>query len=74
MTDTQYLERKIAESGKKKTYLAKRLGITYQSLSNKINNRSEFTVRQMCVLSDELGIESLQERDMIFCAVEVKNN
>ena len=72
MVDTQHLENLIKESGKKKEYLANKCRITRQSLTSKINNRSEFTVFQMNMLCAELGITDLQEKDRTFCATEVE--
>ena len=72
MVDTQHLENLIKLSGKKKAYLANKCKITRQSLSMKINNRSEFTVFQMNTLCDELGIVDLNEKDRTFCVKELK--
>ena len=72
MVDTQHLELLIKKSGKKKSYLADRCKITRQCLSNKLNNRSSFTVDQMNILCFELGITDLQEKDRTFCVAEVE--
>jgi len=72
VVDTQYLEEKIRESGKKKEYLAKQCGITRQSLSSKVRNDSQFTVDQVSVLCKELNITKLSEKDRIFFASGVK--
>lgn len=71
MVNTQYLEEEILKSGKKKTYLAERCGITRQSLTNKINNRTEFTLSQVKILCDELGISQLTKQERIFFARKV---
>ena len=42
MTNTELLREKIDQSGYKLRFIAKKIGITYQGLLNKINNRSEF--------------------------------
>ena len=68
MVDTQHLEMLIKQSGKKKAYLADKCKITRQSLTSKINNRSEFTIFQMNTLCAELGITDLAEKDKTFCA------
>lgn len=68
MVDTQYLENEIKKSGKKKQYLAEKCGITRQSFSDKIRNRSEFTARQIMILCDELQISQLTKKDKIFFA------
>lgn len=72
MVDTQYLEKMIRSSGKKKEYLAQRCGITRQSLTSKLKNRSPFTVDQVSALCNELGITKLSEKDRIFFASELK--
>lgn len=68
MVDTQYLEEKIRASGKKKTFLAERCGISRYSLAKKLNNKSAFTVDQVSTLCRELGITKLAEKDRIFFA------
>lgn len=72
MINTHELEMAISESGKKKEYLAKRCGITRQSFTSKINNRSEFTAGQVMILCDELGITKLTDKDRIFFARKVE--
>lgn len=71
MVNTQLLEQAIAESGKRKSYLADRCGMTRQSLTSKINNRSEFTGSQTMILCKELGITQLTRKDAIFFAPDV---
>lgn len=71
MVNTQLLEEAIAISGKKKAYLAEKCGLTRQSLTSKINNRSEFTGTQTMILCKELGIKQLTRKDAIFFAPEV---
>jgi len=66
MVDTLYLEEKIASSGKTKTHLARKMGITIQSFRLKATNKSDFTTTQVSVLCDELGIEKLSEKEKIF--------
>lgn len=66
MVNTQLLEEEITKSGKKKAYLAKKCGITRQSLTSKINNRSEFTGQQIITLCQELDIKQLTKKDAIF--------
>ena len=74
MVNTQLLEQAITNSGKKKTYLADRCSITRQSLTSKINNRSEFTGTQIMILCKELDIKQLARKDAIFFAPEVEKN
>lgn len=68
MVNTQYLEEAIANSGKKKQYLAEKLGITRQSFYERVNNKSEFTAGQITILCAELGIKTLKRKNEIFFA------
>ena len=68
MTNTEMLEQKIAESGKKKEHLAKACGLSRQGFRNCITNKALFNVRQVKILCAELNIVSLKERESIFFA------
>ena len=72
MINTQYLEEKIKQSGKKKEYLARKCGITRQSLTSKIKNDSQFTVDQVAILCKELNISRASEKESIFFAPTLK--
>ena len=69
MTNTELLERKIADSGYKKNYIAKAIGLksTY-GLSKKINNDTEFKASEINALCNLLKIESADEKEAIFFA------
>lgn len=67
MGNPQYLEEIISLSGKKKGYLAERLGVTRQTFSKKCKNPSSFTNLQANVLCEELNVTKLSERQKIFC-------
>lgn len=71
MTNTEELNKRIDESGLKKNYIAKMLGIKPDTLTRKINNEREFKASEINALCDVLGIESLEEKEHIFFAVEV---
>lgn len=71
MTNTELLNQRIDESGLKKSYIAKALGIRTDTLSRKINNEREFKASEINTLCDILGIESLEEKEHIFFACEV---
>lgn len=73
MIDTQYLEEKIAASGKTKTHLASKMGISIQSFRLKATNKYDFTTTQVDILCNELGITKLSEKDRIFFAKKVDN-
>ena len=66
MENTQYLESKISSSGKKKSYLARKLGISRQTFSKKCKNPSLFSNLQAEILCDEIGIFKNEEKDKIF--------
>ena len=65
MTDTELLREKIKQSGYKIQFIAKTLGISYQGLLNKINNKSEFRAKEIQVLHDLLNLTE-DERVAIF--------
>lgn len=66
MTDTIELERVIAESGLKKSYIAKVIGLSRQGLRNKILNVQPFTTREVQILCDLLQIRDMALREKIF--------
>lgn len=68
MTNTELLEQKTKEAGKKKVYLAQKVGLTYQGYRNCETNKAEFTASQIDILCKELNITSLKEKDLIFFA------
>lgn len=68
MTNTALLEERIKRSGKKKIYLASKIGLTYAGFRNCIINKAEFKASQIKILCDELGITSLKEKQLIFFA------
>lgn len=68
MTNTELLEKKIQESGKKKGYLAKKVGLSLAGFYNCCNNKAEWKASQIDILCDELGITDLYERQAIFFA------
>ena len=71
MTNTEKLEEKIAQSGKKKQYLAEKIGMTPQGFRNCLTNKTEFTASRIQILCDELNITDLEERQAIFFAQSV---
>lgn len=71
MTDTKELERVIAESGLKKNYIAKVLGLSRQSLRSKILNIHPFTTVEVQSLCDLLHIECLETKEAIFFNFDV---
>ena len=71
MTDTKELELLIKDSGLKKSYIAKTLGLSRQGLANKIQNKSPFTSTEISCLCKVLDITSLKDKERIFFATNV---
>ncbi len=55
-TNSNLLRGRIAEKGYTQKKVAEMIGITYQSFSEKINNKSPFKVSEIIKLCDVLGI------------------
>ena len=68
MTNTSELEKKIQESGLKKSFIAKGLNLSRQAFKNKCENKSTFDAMHISVLCEMLNITSLQEKERIFFA------
>lgn len=68
MTNTELLEDRIARSGKKKNYLARKVGLTPNGFRNCVTNKAEFKASQVRILCDELGIDFDEEMKSIFFA------
>lgn len=66
MVDTEALELLISNSGKKKGYLAEKLGISRQYFRMKCNNSADFTTREVDILCFELDIRKLIDKEKIF--------
>lgn len=56
MVRTEELGKIITQSGKKKGYLAGRLGMSIQTFRKKCCNKADFTAAQIKILCDELSI------------------
>ena len=65
MTDLQELNRVIDGTGIKKQKIAETLGISKQTLTNKLNGRSPFQVAEIRPLCELLGIDAAL-RDTVF--------
>lgn len=66
MTDTKELEKMIAESGLKKSYIAKSLGLSRQGFKNKCENKNPFTSTEISILCKLLNITRLSDKERIF--------
>ena len=71
MVDTQELENRIKLSGKKKQYLADKIGCSRQYLTMKIKNEVDFDLREVAILCNELNISTLSDKERIFFAKKV---
>lgn len=71
MVNQKLLEEKIALSGKKKSYLAQKVGLSRTGFRNCCTNKAEFRTGQVQTLCVELGITSLKEKQAIFFAGDV---
>lgn len=69
MTNTKLLEEVIEKSGYKKSYIAKKIGLSAFGLANKINNVTEFKTSEINGLCELLNIHDLEEKEKIFFAV-----
>lgn len=71
MTDNERIRKKIEESGYKYNFVADSLEITRQTLSNKLNGSSEWTIREAWRIAELLRF-SVEDFYQIFFAQEVK--
>jgi hypothetical protein len=67
MTNKKMLEEYIEQSGYKKSFIAKKLGITSYGFILKVNNKSEFKATEIEVLCTLLNID-VEARMAIFFA------
>lgn len=66
MTETKLLKEKIDQSGYKLKFIAKKVGLTYQGLLNKINNHSEFRASEIQKLSEILSLTKDEQISIFF--------
>ena len=71
MTNTELLEKRIAESGLKKSYIAKMIGLSTFGLAKKIRNENEFKTSEVDGICRLLKINTLTEKEKIFFANKV---
>ena len=58
MTNTELLEKVIANSGYKKQFLASKIGLSYQGFLNKVQNKQDFRAKEIMILCKLLRISS----------------
>lgn len=68
MTDTKSLIQIIKNSGYKYTFIAAKLGISYQALRNKLVNKTEFLPTEIEALCNLLGMTDIKQKNDIFFA------
>ncbi len=68
MTETEKLKKVISDSGLKYSYIAEKVGLTYQGLKNKIENKSLFNVEEVEKLCNILDITDINQKEEIFFA------
>lgn len=68
MTNVQLLEEKIQQSGLKKVFIAEKLGVTPNTLTALLNNKTEFKVSQIRTICRILNIHNDAEIKAIFFA------
>lgn len=66
MVNTQLLESLISASGKTKSHLSSKLGISIQTFHKKCCNEADFKVSEMLKLCNELGVYVGEELGKIF--------
>lgn len=68
MTNVELLDEKIKQSGKKKCYLAQKLGVSKQCFRDLCSGKSQFRTEQVKIMCVELGITNLRDKEAIFFA------
>lgn len=70
MTNTTEFEIALLKAGKTKLDIAQLLGVSLQTIYNKINNVVDFKGREIIAISDFLHL-TRKQRDVIFFAKQV---
>ena len=68
MTNTELLRKIISNSGLKYSYIAEKIGLTYQGFKNKIENKNLFNVEEVDKLCKLLNITDVYQKEEIFFA------
>ena len=66
MTNSELLKEKIKESGYKIQFIADKIGLSRQALSNKTNNNTQFTVEEMKAISKILKVDGEEMKRIFF--------
>lgn len=65
MTDIKKLNKEISDSGLRKSWIAEKLGISYQSFWNKLKGKRTFKINEIIRLSNILNL-TFDMRERIF--------
>jgi len=68
MVNVQKFNEAIATRGIRKDYLASLLGISRQSLSSKINNKTEFKAQEAKLLKDRMCLSDTEFVEIFFAS------
>ena len=68
MTNTERLRKIISNSGLKYSYIAEKIGLTYQGFKNKIENKNLFNVEEVDKLCKLLNITDVYQKEELFFA------
>lgn len=74
MVDTAILNEFIDNSGKKRGFLANKLGLSRQGFQKKVAGINDFKSNEISILCSELGITKLSDKERIFFAPNVPKN
>ncbi len=66
MVDYKKLNNKIENSGLKKNYIAKKLGLSPYGLAKKLNGETEFKASEMARISDVLKLTGEMREEIFF--------
>lgn len=66
MKGLELLRKKIEQSGLKLTYVAERLGLTYQGFKKKLDGDTEFKASEIAVLKDLLKLSDAEVQAIFF--------
>lgn len=72
MVNTKLLKSYFVKNGLTQSEVAAKVGISYQSLSDKINNKTQFKVGEVFALCDILKIKS-EMTDIFFAKNQTEN-
>ena len=69
MTDTHLLKEKMAASGYKLRFIAQEIGLSYQGMLNKVNNKHDFTAPEIQKLCEMLRLSNAEKEAIFFASV-----